>query len=196
MLDSLFSVVGKNNLRFALKKSNISIFKTIRFNFIAFPFSQAIKFPFLIGRHVEIRGIGKILVKCPIEPCAFTIGVLFNSGWESKKESRTVFYNEGVLELNGYWSAYSGSKIYIKNNACLSFMGYNLIGNKSKIICYNNIKFGSDTNLSWECEVMDSNFHNLKDLVSGKIQKREAPIEIGNGVFFFNNVRINKGTEI
>lgn len=196
MFGLVVNSVGKRNIKFALHSKNISIFKTLYFNFKAFPFRKAIRFPFLVGRKVKIRNIGKIVVTTNIETAMFTLGVFYNKNWESTKDHITIFGNRGTLQLDGFWNAYIGSKIYISKDASITFKGYNNIGYNSKIICFESIEFGRDTSTSWDCEIFDTNFHNLKDMVSKKILKKTSPVRFGDGVFIGNNTSIHQGTKI
>ena len=189
------SQTSKSNIKFVITSKNVNIFKTIWFNFRALPFRSAIKLPFVVGRRVKILDIGEIRVKCEIEPAMFTLGVRYNA-WETFKESQTVFKNEGTIELNGYTNFYAGNKIFVARGANLSFGSYNNIGYKTKIICYKRIEFGNNTGSSWECEFFDTNFHNMKDIVSNRILKKTAKVVIGDGTFIGNNSSIHKGVRI
>lgn len=179
-----------------IRGNNISLIKTLIFNFKALPIKSALKLPFIVGKNVEIRNMGTIEVMCDIKTAMFTIGCKFNSGWETYKESKTIFYNKGRIKLYGCWNVYSGAKICVKENGILSFLGYNNVGCKNKIICYEKIIFEKDASLSWECEVFDTNFHNLKDMYSNKIMKKNAAVKIGEGTFIGNNASIHPGTII
>ena len=171
------SQTSKSNIKFVITSKNVNIFKTIWFNFRALPFRSAIKLPFVVGRRVKILDIGEIRVKCKIEPAMFTLGVRYNA-WETFKESQTVFKNEGTIELNGYTNFYAGNKIFVARGANLSFGSYN------------------NTGSSWECEFFDTNFHNMKDIVSNRILKKTAKVVIGDGTFIGNNSSIHKGVRI
>ena len=101
-----------------------------------------------------------------------------------------VMKNKGTIELGNRvllhryvkLSAYGG-KIEIGNNT--------YIGDRTEIHCGNSITIGNDTFISWDCCIMDRDYHKLES--DYEITK---PVSIGNNVWIGCNVIILKGVNI
>lgn len=187
---------GKRNLLWVKKHHNFSLFKTLLFNFKALPIKDAFKIPFIVGRNVKLVSIGKITINAPISTAMFSIGIHYIEQWQYDKETYTIWSNEGVVSFDNTVRLYSGVKICVGESGILTFGGYNIVGSNTKIICWKNITIAKNVGISWECQLFDTNFHNLKDLVANKINKRDGIIEIKEDTFIGNNVSIMKGTKI
>ena len=191
-----FAPSGLEVLGCILRNHNINILKTLYFNFKALPFHRAIHFPFVVGKKVKIREIGDIQISPDIGTFNISIGALTIFDWEHYDGRSLVFNNKGKIVFEGPVRIHPGTQIFVKSDADLTFGGYNILGQYSRLICYKHIKIGYDSVTSWDCQLMDTDFHYLKDVVANKIKKRDSFIEIGSGVFVGNNVTLCKGSKI
>lgn len=78
-----------------------------------------------------------------------------------------------------------GAKLILENDV--------RIGSKCRIIAYDSIKIGNNTGVSWECQIMDSNMHDITDLSTGKAIQQSEPIEIGSNNWIGTRTNIMKG---
>lgn len=187
---------AKSNITFIRVFHNLSIINTLIFNFSVLPFSKAIKFPFLVGKKVKFRNIGDIKIHGDIKTAMSSIGVFYIPQIQNNKEATTIIENYGTITLNGPIRFHAGTKINVTKNAILEFKGYNIVGYNTIFVCHDSITIGYDTGMSWECEVLDTDFHPLKDIIANKVMKKTSPIIIGDGVFIGNNVCIMKGSRV
>lgn len=170
-------------------------FKTIYFNFTYLPFKQAIKFPFLISKNVYLlKTKGQIVLEGTIETGMIQIG-FGEVGIFDKKKSRSIWQVSGKIIFKGTARLGHGSKISISENAVLEFGNNFNITAESAIACHNNITFGQDCLVSWECLIMDTDFHKIyndkKELINPS-----NPIFIGDKVWIGCRNTILKGTKI
>ena len=146
----------------------VAIIKTIWFNLHYFPFKIACRLPFFIYRYTllsELKGHitienngGKVLIKSGLVKIgARHVGVIDN------RYERTIWLQEGELVINGPCEFGSGSKISIGKDGILNLGSHFMISGGSTIICQNNISFGSNCLLSWDVQVMDTDFHKIYD---------------------------------
>ena len=177
-----------------LNLNEIAVIKSLYYNFVALPLRKAIYFPIVIGRNAKIRKIGKIELCEHIYPGMLSIGVNQNNVWECSKDATMILYNEGLIHICGRVWLYPGVKVYVKKNAELRFGHQVKIGNSGKIICYKGISFGDNVRISWECQIFDTDFHFLKNIVSVKHYPRTRPVSIEDNVFVGNRTTIGKGT--
>lgn len=171
--------------------------KTLYINFKLLPFSQARHLPILVyGKcDVEIGDRGQIQLKSRAMFGSIFIGNNDSYAWGKKKSqyNKTYFSINGNVVFNGtYHFIGNGCKVYVAENACLT-MGNNVYFNcDNKIICSNSITIGENTRFSWECQVMDTNFHFIVD-TEGKTKRRSGQIVIGKNCWIGNRVTIQKG---
>jgi len=69
-----------------------------------------------------------------------------------------------------------------------------IIAPHTKIILQEFIKIGSHVRIGWDTQLIDSNFHYLRNVLTGEIKKRTNPVLIGSFCWIGNHVSINKGT--
>lgn len=169
--------------------------KTIRFNLKYLPLKHALLFPVLISKNVCLKkASGKIHFNCPIRFGLIQIGY-GNVGIFDKKMSRTIWEVYGNVIFGGNAIIGHGSKIVVGLEGSL-IIGENFkMTAESAIIAYKKIQFGNDCLLSWEIQIMDTDFHKIKN-ESGEIINNPQPIIIGNHVWIGSRSTILKGAII
>ena len=65
---------------------------------------------------------------------------------------------------------------------------------ETTIICEESITFGHYVLCSWQCQIMDTDYHHV--IADGDARRVTAPVIIGNHVWIGSRVIINKGVEI
>lgn len=172
-----------------------SLFKTIYYNFKLFPFRQAIKLPFAVGKNVKIVNEGSISINTQVVPFMVVCGIVTIPPFEDY-DTKTKITNYGTMIIGNNVNIHPGARIWVDKKAVLELKGYNIIGAESKVACHKEIVIGLYSGFSWNCEVFDTDFHYTKDVVSGKIYAKDKPIIIGDNVFIGNHVNIGKGTKL
>ncbi|MBR4119741.1 MAG: acyltransferase [Bacteroidales bacterium] len=174
---------------------NVNWIKSIFFNFRYLKLSQAIKLPILIFNNTLLYKVkGKIIINAPIETGLVKIGP-HNVGTKDVKSARTIWECYGNLVINGKTTIGSGSSISIGKNAILTFgKDFSITGNSS-IICQKEITFGDNCLLSWDIQILDSDFHKIYN-IEGKHINKPKPIVIGNKCWIGARCTILKGVNI
>ncbi len=165
------------------RKDCYYLIHSIYFNFHYLPFKQAIKLPILLYKPKLVKTKGKITIDAPnikfgmIRLGFRLVSIYPNNGitWEN---------HGGNVVFNGNCKIGNNSFISIGKTGNLKFGHDFLVGTSIKIISYVNISFGISTRVGWECIFMDSNFHPLKNIETGKKKKASGPIEIGDYNWF------------
>lgn len=173
-------------------RKNIDILKTLYINWKLFPIKDAVKLPIIVGKNVQLRQIGDIVINSKLETALITIGVFVIQQWQCNKDTPMIFTNEGTIVVNGPVKIYTGAKIYVKG--VLTLCGCNNIGANTKIICFNRISLGYNTGCSWDCNIVDTNFHPLKDIIANRYLKENGKIVLGDNVFIGFNTYISMNT--
>ena len=172
---------------------NISIVKTLWYNYKLFGFRKFFKCKLIIGANVEIRSIGKIEMDSKMTG-RIHIGSspLFNSSIHNY----TVFNNLGLIKIFGKVNIQPGCIIYTSEKGIIEFRGNNRIGARTQLLARKYVEIGSHTGLSWDCQVCDTDFHYMKNLDTGVIKRNQEDIRIGSSVWIGNHVIIGKGVRI
>lgn len=84
-----------------------------------------------------------------------------------------------------------GSVVHINGDFS---MGDSFINGFSRIVCNDAVTIGDNCNISWECDIMDSDGHQM--VYDGQKPPENAPIEIRDNVWIGRSVLINKGVTI
>ncbi|MRX40064.1 transferase [Flavobacterium sp. LC2016-23] len=186
-----------NKLRLVYKRFkfyySVNWTKTLYFNFKKFPFAIAKKLPVFFYGKVKFTSItGEIEIKAPINK-----GMI---GFGQSYEMNTI--HRGTAEINisgklifkGRIQLGKDYFIFIKKGAYCELGHMSSLGSNGKLICTEKIILGDYARLGSECQVIDTNFHQMIDTKTGTIYKMSLPIQIGNYNFVSNRVSIMKGT--
>lgn len=168
------------------KMLKISFFKTLLFNLHYFKF-KGFSFPFIVSKNIKLEKMkGNIQINNRKGHIMLGFGPTQASSYE-----RGSWYNTGniVFESNAHF--YSGIRIY--NNGYIYF-GNNFIMGASKLNCENEMVYGDNVMISWGCELMDSDFHDIIDKDSLHKINNNGKIIIGDNVWIASHVLVLKNT--
>lgn len=147
------------NIRTAIFEVNW--LKTLYFNMRYLSLSKAIRLPILIYRNTNLFKMnGSIQFNVPIRFGMLKLGP-HGLGTRDTSFNRTMWECTGKLIINGKASIGRGSRISIGNQAVLSLGDNFVITGDSSIICQKEIKFGKSCLLSWDIQIMDTDFHKI-----------------------------------
>lgn len=170
-------------------------FKSLIFNLKYLPFKQAIKFPFLISRKVSLLETkGEIVIKNNIQTGMIQIGY-GQVGIFDKKKSRSIWQVSGKVVFKGKTNIGHGSKVSVGKLGLLELGNNFNVTAESSIVAHKHIQFGEDCLISWECLIMDTDFHKIYDKEKNTINS-PAPIIIGKKVWISCRSLILKGAKI
>jgi acetyltransferase-like isoleucine patch superfamily enzyme len=116
-----------------------------------------------------------------------------NAKWSDYDPFASLLYlgvNSSII-VNDSFAIYSGSKIYVNNNAAL-LLGSGYINHNLSLSCFERIEIGNNVAISENVTIRDSDNHSI--LPPGP--KATQPIKIGNHVWIGMNVTILKGVNI
>jgi acetyltransferase-like isoleucine patch superfamily enzyme len=157
------------------------------------PFEQAVRLPFVFFHKVRFGDLsGTVLLNSPnVHRGMIKIGKL-GSGMFPR--NHTVINIEGFVQFTGRTNLGCGSLLNVKKNAKV-FLGDKVsISANSKIYCEESISFGNQINVSWECQIFDTDFHYMQSLDNGSLFARTRPVTIGSYCWIANRVNVMKGT--
>lgn len=160
------------------------------------PFKQAIRLPFHLSNKIRfIKLSGKVNIECSnIHFCMVRIG---GQGADMFSGQITTIDIAGQLIIKGDRIRIGyGTLLRIEKSGCIELEENSRIGAKNLIFGSNYIKLCSNSGLSWECQVMDSDTHCIQNIETGEIYPSSKPVIIEKNCWIGNHVIINKGTII
>ena len=145
-----------------------------------------LKKTFLLHQNVTIRGIENIETEGKLYVGINYVGFINHS-------DKTYLNINGKLKFNGNYSIGRGCRFDIGKNGHISIgKGGYIIANTTFIIMH-KLTIGDNCAISWDCQFLDEDFHEIQYL--GK-KTNQKSIEIGNNVWIGCGVKIYKGTFI
>jgi len=179
--------------RFRKRYDGINWNKTIYINFKTQTFRNALKLPIFIYGKVTIRNLsGKIIIDAPITRRMICIGLEVDQ-FSSPKGS-VLIYIPGTMIFKGH--AIIAADCCIDVSGTLTIGNFCLFGTSVKIRCWDKITIGKGTRITVECQVFDTNFHYMRNVVTGKIYPCSKKIDIGCYSWIGNRTTIMKGTRL
>jgi acetyltransferase-like isoleucine patch superfamily enzyme len=108
------------------------------------------------------------------------------------KNDTSLLNIEGKFHVNGNVALGRGCRLDVGENAIVEIGQDTFIGPCSKIIIQHGLHIGEACSISWDCQFLDEDFHQLE--YDGKKASGDKKITIEDKVWIGNNVSIYKGT--
>ena len=160
------------------------------FNFHYLPLKQAIKLPILLYKPHFIRLKGKVVIDCAkISTGMIQLGPLVNTC--NPNCGISIDNRGGSIVFKGRAQFANDSYLMVCKDAILT-LGRDLDCN-CKIKCAKSIDIGDETWIAYDSMIMDSDWHALTDVTTGKLLKKESPVKIGRHNFISYKCIVTKG---
>lgn len=180
-----------NRLKFLL---SVNWLKTIYFNFKMFSFKIARKLPIFFYGSVKFSNLsGKVSIEGKIK----TAMIGFGQNYEMTSRSRKIaeLFLSGNLHFKGNVQFGKDYFICIKENAYCEMGHMSSMASLAKLICTNKVVFGNWARIGSESQVIDTNFHGMKNTTTNEIYSKTAPIVLGDYNYIGNRVSIMSKTK-
>jgi acetyltransferase-like isoleucine patch superfamily enzyme len=172
---------------------SINWHKTIYFNLRMLPLHGAIKLPVFFFGPIKFTSLkGKLVINAPLKRNMIRFG--YNQEMGRSRIGNAELRIDGTLIINGNFITSNDYKILILKNATLEIGGDSHFGSRTIIAATNRVKLGKWFRLSYDSQVVDSNFHFLLNLENNKILRISGEITIGDYCWVGNRSSIMKGT--
>lgn len=176
----------------------LSMPKTIYFNFKVLSFSQAIRFPFIVSRHVKIQGVNRynFIVNASSLPTA-SMRIGFGESANARRESPKglIYIGKRGKIVVGENLGLSQGCILIANEACLTLGNHFRCSYSTTIDCFGeDITLEDDVVCGWNVTIRNGDGHKL--VCKGQSKPLTKPIVVGRHVWICANSTVLKGTHI
>lgn len=180
-------------ISFLRKGFSISIINTVRMNFHYFGLRGVFNPHILAGKKIKFLKLGGEIIHCNRKKGLITIG-LSSCGIVDNKYQRVVWQNSGKIIFHGRCDISAGT--HIVNSGLMNIGNRCYFNANSNIICKKQITFGDDCLISWECLIMDCDFHKIYTIENHKQVNCDKEILIGNHVWIGCRSTILKGAKL
>lgn len=169
---------------------------TLYFNFVFFPFKQAVRLPVFVYGWPKLFGqFGRM--EC-VGDCKMGM-VRLNLTLGGAPQ-----YSTGNIELDiwgkvifrGKCIITSGSKINVGEYGLLDFGKDIKIMHSCNLTAYSSIRIGAYSRIVHRCQLLDSNFHYIADFKHGIVKNIARPIVIGDYCWICNSTTVSGGAII
>ena len=164
---------------------------SVFFNFKHLPLHQAVKLPIWLykPKFIVLKGEIKIDYK-NIKSGIIRLGQNLVSIYPNTGIHLEIM---GAITFKGRCNIGNSSYMSVGKNGNITF-GDNFTSLTSlKIVSYENIIFGNNNRIGWNCMICDTDFHATINTQTHEIYPKQAPIILGDNVWVANNCTINKG---
>lgn len=152
--------------------------KTLYFNFKMLPFPQARQLPFYFYGSVKFSQLkGKVIIDAPVKRGMVGFGLQYEQTTCSKRTAELIL--KGQLIVRGYVQFGKDCFVLVGENAVLDMGNMSGMASDGKLICTNHITFKTYARVGSECQVIDTDFHQMIDTVTKEKFEMSKPIIIG-----------------
>lgn len=177
VLKSLYTPIRPTIKRFR-HFMTVNWVKTIYFNLKMLPFAQAKKLPFYFYGNVKFTNLsGSVTIEAPLTTGMFGFGLQYEKTTRSKKIAELII--KGHLIIRGYVQFGKDCFVFVKENATLDLGNMSGMASDGKIICTKAITLQTYARIGSECQVIDTDFHQMIDTVTKEKYEISKPIIIG-----------------
>lgn len=102
----------------------------------------------------------------------------------------------GRLILGDHIIVSPRSIIQVQEYGTLEIGDWCYFGSNAKVVAQHHIVIGSNTQISWECQIFDTDFHYLLNKGTSEVKNNKGQVIIGKSCWIGNRVSINKNTKL
>lgn len=143
---------------------------------------------FLINGNTKVKLTENVSI---VNKGTFRFGTLPDMYLPTNSPCSLKMMENSKLIINGYVTCGPGVGFFIDKNASLELGDNVVINANTKLACCNNIRIGNNSLISWDVQIMDSDFHKI-----ARDSEVSGPISIGNHVLVGARAMILKSVTI
>jgi acetyltransferase-like isoleucine patch superfamily enzyme len=175
-------------------RRDISILRTIYFNFHYFSYPTAVKFPVILHKSVRLRKTrGKIVLEGPIKTGMVHLGKN-TYGFQSKHDYTIWEQLGGTIILENKVLLGQATFIHVGKNAVLKIERNTGFGGNDKIICETSVTIKENTIVAWNVQIIDTDFRATINTITKTRNCSRKAIVIGKNNWLCFDCSILKGS--
>lgn len=172
-----------------------NVVKTVYFNFRVLPFRQAIKLPIYIYGPTRLLNLrGSVEIKAPIRPGMIKMGRWYDRFYGPRSSSFIFLPDKSKIIFRGSSEIGIDYGIRLGDSGILDIGEMAVFTSGVKISANKMVKIGDYSRITWNCRIVDTDFHFTWNTDTKEVRNNTKPIVIGKYNWIGNNSAINKGT--
>lgn len=175
----------------------LSLPKSIYVCFRLFQLKDALKLPMLVRYNCRLHSlVGTVDIdadKIRFGMCKVGFAVV---GIFDKTTSPAILKIKGRITLKGTASFGQGSRICVGSEGHLTIGKEFLNTAEGAILCFHRIVLGNKVLVSWNTTIMDTDFHAVRNLQTGKVTNPIGEVVVGNDVWIGMGSTLLKNTVV
>jgi acetyltransferase-like isoleucine patch superfamily enzyme len=178
-----------------MSRPKLNLFKTLYFNFRTMPFRVAVKLPVFFYGHAKFY----VLEGCvefdgtPIKRGMVKIGRNFDIFCAPRKCTMILLSENSRIVFHGPCVVSTGCGIRVRFGTTLSIGAYVGLMTEVKVLCEKGITIGNCTDVTFECQIVDTDFHYTYSETTQEARRDDGEIVIGAYNWIGNRTSIMKG---
>lgn len=142
------------------------------------PFDQAKKLPIYFYGSVKFSQLrGRVSIEVPIKKGMVGFGLQYEQTTRSKRTAEFIL--KGHWIIRGYVQFGKDCFVMIDENATLDMGNMSGVASDGKLICTHSIKFSTYARVGSECQIIDTDFHQMINTETNEKLEMSKPITIG-----------------
>lgn len=158
------------------------------------PFKEAMHIPIFVSANTKLVSLkGRIKIDSPtLRPGMVRIGF---GGAGTVRHVPVAVENNGLMILGEHVNLGGGTQICTVDKQSRLIIGRNTsVTGDSHIIAKELVKIGNDCLISWEVQIMDTDFHKL--LNQDTVINMDQPVQVESNTWICSRATVLKGTQI
>lgn len=157
---------------------SVNWIKTLYFNFEMLPFDTAKKLPIYFYGSVKFTSLkGSVEISAPIKRGMVGFGQAYEMTTRSNRMAEVVL--KGHIIFRGHAQFGKDCFLLVAKDAVLDLGKMSGMASRGKLICTQQITFKTYARIGSECQVVDTDFHQMINTLTGERYKMSQPITIG-----------------
>lgn len=180
-----------------LSPPRFNLLKTIWLNFRTLPFRKACKLPIFLYGAWNLRSLqGNIIINSDrVSSGMIKLGLNW-AGYVTTSSSTLTLLANSKMVINERVRISQGVQICLYQNSEL-YLGYNShLGDGVKVICAKKITIEQNSEITWECQILDHGSHYILDKGNGQVRRIIKPVKISSNCWIGNRSTIMPGTSL
>lgn len=156
---------------------------------------DALKLPIIVAYDTALVSLNGKMTLEGVNRVRFGLVRVGFGGAQTALHHRCAIENNGVMSFGEHINFGGGTKLCTVNkNSVLRFGNHTSVMGDSHIVAKKDVRIGADCIISWDTQIMDTDFHDICH--DNKVINHDKPVEIRDHVWIGSKATILKGTTL
>lgn len=177
-----------------------SLWNTLKVNFRALPFRQAVRLPIYVGPHFETSGLTRGSIEIAggrIHRKMILLGASRSFLFGHRGVWTYLRFGKGArLVLGDGVEIYQGATLVMPGNGRIEIGAGTRMNAHTLLYATSRISIGRDCMIGWNVQIMDGDAHFVYSKATNSVGARSKPIVLGDRVWIASGCTVRKGAAL